>query len=85
MIAAISKNGSIGNFFAPWVRQLEMKIQSGESKVEKLATLTCNEDITHEWGIVCGQALFGAADTLMVAALADIEGITGTLQSNITF
>ena len=85
MIAAIAKNGSIGTFFAPWVRQLEMKIQSGESKLEKIATLNCNENITHKWGIVCGQALFGAADTLMVAALADVEGITGTLQSNITF
>lgn len=80
----LTATGTLGAFFPSWVRQLPLhSIRTNGAKT--CATLTCGEEFTHGYNIVCGQALFAAADSLMVCAMSDLSGVTGTVGSTMSF
>ena len=73
-----------GTFFAPWVRELQMQV-TAVSESSLSCHLPNSDHLRHGFGWLCGQAMQAAADTAFVLAVARIEGISGTLQSNMTF
>jgi uncharacterized protein (TIGR00369 family) len=59
---------ALGQVFAPWVQQLEMRVL--EARVgEVVFALPVHERHVHAGGVLCGQTLMAAADTSMVLAI----------------
>jgi uncharacterized protein (TIGR00369 family) len=59
--------------FAPWVRQLGLRLHERRDDA-LLLTLPVTALHVHGGGVVCGQALMSAADTAMVLAIASKLG-----------
>jgi uncharacterized protein (TIGR00369 family) len=63
-----------GDVFAPWVRQLALRVTAAEpGRVELLLPVAPQH--VHGGGVLCGQTLMAAADTAMVlAVMTHLEG-----------
>jgi uncharacterized protein (TIGR00369 family) len=59
---------ALGEFFAPWVQALDLKVEACERDSITLR-LPQNERLARVGGMLCGQAMMAAADTAMVLAL----------------
>jgi uncharacterized protein (TIGR00369 family) len=59
---------ALREFFAPWVQALGLKVESHGDGVVTLR-LPQNDQLSRIGGMLCGQAMMGAADTAMVLAL----------------
>ena len=85
----VEADGSLGRFFAPWVRELGLRVVPFADAPDGVvrAKLLASAPLVHGGNVVCGQALFAAADSLMVCALvkAQVDGLAGTLQAQISF
>jgi uncharacterized protein (TIGR00369 family) len=78
---------ALADFFAPWVQQLALKVESfdGDSVTLRLPR---NAELSRVGGMLCGQAMMAAADTAMVLALVNHFGESRpctTVQMNTTF
>ena len=62
-----------GNTFAPWVRQLGLRLRERRDDA-LLLTLPVTQLHVHGGGVLCGQTLMSAADTAMVLAIASKLG-----------
>ncbi|RYX92128.1 MAG: PaaI family thioesterase [Comamonadaceae bacterium] len=61
-------NGALGEYFAPWVQALHLRVESfGEGSVT--LRLPYSDQLSRAGGMLCGQAMMAAADTAMVLAL----------------
>ena len=60
--------GALTEYFAPWVQDLKLQVESFEGGVVTLR-LPQNEQLSRVGGMLCGQAMMAAADTAMVLAL----------------
>ncbi|MBE7418302.1 MAG: PaaI family thioesterase [Ideonella sp.] len=62
-----------GDTFAPWVRQLQLRVeQVFEGEVQLALPVTAHH--VHGAGVLCGQAMMSAADTAMVLAVCTTTG-----------
>lgn len=78
---------SLGDWFAPWVQDLGLQVESFSDGVATLR-LPQNERLSRIGGMVCGQALMAAADTAMVLAIVARLGVARpmtTVQLNTSF
>ena len=75
----------LGHFFSPWVRNLGLHSVRMCKDGSVRAELDHCKHVCHAGGVISGQALFSAAESLMVCALASVPRITGTVQSSISF
>jgi len=78
---------ALAEFFAPWVQQLALKVESfdGDSVTLRLPQ---SPELSRIGGMLCGQAMMAAADTAMVLALVNHFGEfrpCTTVQMNTTF
>lgn len=65
---------ALGEYFAPWVQALELKVESFAPAMPSLGgsvvlRLPHSEQLSRVGGMTCGQAMMAAADTAMVLAL----------------
>lgn len=77
----------LGEWFAPWVQALDLRVESFEAGVVTLR-LPQQAALSRIGGIVCGQALMSAADTAMVLAIVTQLGTKRnmtTVQLNTSF
>jgi len=77
----------LGEWFAPWVQALDLRVESFEPGVVTLR-LPQQAALSRIGGIVCGQALMSAADTAMVLAIVTQLGTKRnmtTVQLNTSF
>jgi acyl-coenzyme A thioesterase PaaI-like protein len=80
-------NTALAEFFAPWVQQLALKVETSDGDS---VTLRPPQDaqLSRVGGMLCGQAMMGAADTAMVFALINHFGEfrpCTTVQMNTSF
>jgi uncharacterized protein (TIGR00369 family) len=80
-------NTALADFFAPWVQQLALKVESFDADSVTLR-LPQSTELSRIGGMLCGQAMMAAADTSMVLALVNHFGEfrqCTTVQMNTTF
>ena len=80
-------NTALVDFFAPWVQQLALQVETFDSDSVTLR-LPQNGELSRVGGMLCGQAMMAAADTAMVLALINQFGEfrpCTTVQMNTTF
>lgn len=65
--------GWLDELFAPWVRELGLRLQAARPG-EVVLVLPQDARLSRVGGAVCGQALMAAADTAMVLALCAHHG-----------
>jgi uncharacterized protein (TIGR00369 family) len=58
-----------GDTFAPWVRELALRVESA-TPGEVVLVLPVTPPHVHGGGVLCGQTLMAAADTAMVLAVS---------------
>jgi uncharacterized protein (TIGR00369 family) len=78
---------ALADFFAPWVQQLALKVESFDADSVTLR-LPQSTELSRIGGMLCGQAMMAAADTAMVLALVNHFGEfrqCTTVQMNTTF
>jgi uncharacterized protein (TIGR00369 family) len=79
--------GALAEYFAPWVQDLGLKVESfGEGDVT--LRLPASDRLSRVGGMLCGQAMMAAADTGMVLALMSQFGEfrpCTTVQMNTSF
>jgi uncharacterized protein (TIGR00369 family) len=78
---------ALTDFFAPWVQQLALKVESFDADSVTLR-LPQSTELSRIGGMLCGQAMMAAADTAMVLALVNHFGEfrqCTTVQMNTTF
>jgi uncharacterized protein (TIGR00369 family) len=78
---------ALAEFFAPWVQQLALKVESFDADSVTLR-LPQSGELSRVGGMLCGQAMMAAADTAMVLALVNHFGEfkpCTTVQMNTTF
>jgi uncharacterized protein (TIGR00369 family) len=61
-------NAALGHVFAPWVRELDLRVLDARAGEVTLA-LPVTRHHVHEGGVLCGQTMMAAADTSMVLAV----------------
>ncbi len=61
-------NAALGHVFAPWVRQLDLRVLEARAGEVTLALPVTSQHV-HEGGVLCGQTMMAAADTSMVLAV----------------
>jgi len=61
-------NSALGHVFAPWVRELDLRVLEARAGEVTLA-LPVTEKHVHEGGVLCGQTMMAACDTAMVLAV----------------
>jgi uncharacterized protein (TIGR00369 family) len=73
MMDAKQLQSAVGEYFAPWVQALGLKVETfdGESVTLRLPQ---NDQLSRVGGMLCGQAMMAAADTAMVLALINHFG-----------
>ena len=59
---------ALGNVFAPWVQQLNLRILTAEPGVVTLELPVAPQHV-HGGGVLCGQTMMAACDTAMVLAI----------------
>lgn len=59
---------AIGEIFAPWVQQLDLRVLAAKPGEIELALPVAARHV-HGGGVMCGQTLMSAADTAMVLAI----------------
>jgi uncharacterized protein (TIGR00369 family) len=65
-VAALQE--ALGTVFAPWVRELELRVlEGGDGRV--LLELPVAPRHVHAGGVLCGQTMMAACDTAMVLAV----------------
>jgi uncharacterized protein (TIGR00369 family) len=64
---------ALRELFAPWVQDLDLRVERVEEKSVVLR-LPCSEKLSRVGGMLCGQAIMAAADTAMVLALMNHFG-----------
>ena len=64
---------ALAEYFAPWVQDLALKVESFDADSVTLR-LARDERLARTGGMLCGQAMMGAADTAMVLALINHFG-----------
>jgi uncharacterized protein (TIGR00369 family) len=62
-----------GDTFAPWVRQLALRVDSATTG-EVVLALPVAPPHVHGGGVLCGQTMMAAADTAMVLAVTSALG-----------
>jgi uncharacterized protein (TIGR00369 family) len=80
-------NSALDEFFAPWVQELALKVESYDAESVTLR-LPQNSELSRVGGMLCGQAMMAAADTAMVLALINQFGEfkpCTTVQMNTSF
>jgi acyl-coenzyme A thioesterase PaaI-like protein len=80
-------NTALAEFFAPWVQQLALKVETFDSDSVTLR-LPQNTELSRVGGMLCGQAMMAASDTAMVLALINHFGEfkpCTTVQMNTSF
>ena len=80
-------NAALDDFFAPWVQQLALKVETYDADSVTLR-LPQNSELSRVGGMLCGQAMMAAADTAMVLALINQFGEfkpCTTVQMNTSF
>jgi uncharacterized protein (TIGR00369 family) len=79
--------GALGEYFAPWVQDLALKVESFDKGIVTLR-LPNTPQLSRTGGMLCGQAMMSAADTAMVLALiaqfGEFRPCT-TVQMNVAF
>jgi uncharacterized protein (TIGR00369 family) len=78
---------ALAEYFAPWVQDLGLKVESFGEGVVTLR-LPQNAQLSRVGGMLCGQAMMAAADTAMVLALISQFGAfrpCTTVQMNTSF
>jgi uncharacterized protein (TIGR00369 family) len=78
---------ALEEFFAPWVQELALKVESYDADSVTLR-LPQNSELSRVGGMLCGQAMMAAADTAMVLALINQFGEfrpCTTVQMNTSF
>lgn len=65
--------GALGEYFAPWVQALGLKVESFDAGSVTLR-LPASDQLSRIGGMLCGQAMMAAADTAMVLALIHHAG-----------
>ena len=79
--------GALAEYFAPWVQDLGLAVESFEEGAVTLR-LPQNPELSRVGGMLCGQAMMAAADTAMVLALISQFGEfrpCTTVQMNTSF
>ncbi len=61
-------NSALGHVFAPWVRELDLRVLEARAGEVTLA-LPVTAKHVHEGGVLCGQTMMAACDTAMVLAV----------------
>jgi uncharacterized protein (TIGR00369 family) len=61
-------NDALGRVFAPWVRDLDLRVIEARAGEVTLALPVTSRHV-HEGGVLCGQTMMAAADTAMVLAV----------------
>jgi uncharacterized protein (TIGR00369 family) len=78
---------ALGEYFAPWVQALALKVESFDAD-SVTARLPQSGELSRVGGMLCGQAMMAAADTAMVLALinhfSEFKPCT-TVQMNTSF
>jgi uncharacterized protein (TIGR00369 family) len=59
---------ALGHVFAPWIRELELRVLEARAGEVRLA-LPVQPRHVHEGGVLCGQSMMAACDTAMVLAV----------------
>jgi uncharacterized protein (TIGR00369 family) len=80
-------NTALAEFFAPWVQQLALKVETSDGDSVTLR-LPQDAQLSRVGGMLCGQAMMAAADTAMVFALINHFGEfrpCTTVQMNTSF
>jgi uncharacterized protein (TIGR00369 family) len=62
-----------GDTFAPWVRELALRVESA-TPTEVVLALPVTPPHVHGGGVLCGQTMMAAADTAMVLAVSSALG-----------
>lgn len=62
-----------GDTFAPWVRELALRVESATPN-EVVLALPITPPHVHGGGVLCGQTMMAAADTAMVLAVSSALG-----------
>jgi uncharacterized protein (TIGR00369 family) len=62
-----------GDTFAPWVRELALRVESATPS-EVVLALPITPPHVHGGGVLCGQTMMAAADTAMVLAVSSALG-----------
>ena len=62
-----------GDTFAPWVRELALRVESATA-TEVVLALPIPPPHVHGGGVLCGQTMMAAADTAMVLAVSSALG-----------
>jgi uncharacterized protein (TIGR00369 family) len=62
-----------GDTFAPWVRQLALRVERATAG-EVVVALPITPPHVHGGGVLCGQTMMAAADTAMVLAVTSALG-----------
>ena len=78
---------ALADFFAPWVQELGLKPETSDADSVTLR-LPNTDRLSRVGGMLCGQAMMGAADTAMVLALINQFGEfrpCTTVQMNTSF
>ena len=78
---------ALAEYFAPWVQELGMKVDSFDSESVTLR-IPQSDRLSRVGGMLCGQAMMAAADTAMVLALINQFGEfrpCTTVQMNTSF
>ena len=77
----------LDSLFAPWVKALNLQVESIDSGQARLR-LPFSAELCRQGGTICGQALMAAADTAMVLAIGSLFGEfrpTTTVSLNTSF
>jgi uncharacterized protein (TIGR00369 family) len=78
---------ALAEYFAPWVRELGLKVDSFDAESVTLR-IPQSDRLSRVGGMLCGQAMMAAADTAMVLALINQFGEfrpCTTVQMNTSF
>lgn len=78
---------ALAEYFAPWVQALGLQVEAFDADSVTLR-LPQNAQLSRVGGMLCGQAMMGAADTAMVLALINQFGQfrpCTTVQMNTSF
>ena len=79
--------GALGEYFAPWVQELGLLVESCEEASVTLR-LPQSDSLSRVGGMLCGQAMMAAGDSAMVLALINHFGgfrPCTTVQMNTSF
>lgn len=63
-----SLQNALGEYFAPWVQAMQMRVESADDE-KVVLHLPLGDALTRHGGMLCGQAMMAAADTAMALAL----------------